>query len=660
MSVEQQPMIALNVDTKPPVDFVQNEKNRYALAEAGRTDTLQQAQMDDRSIMQDYLKQGGDLVTPDGLNKATQALQGKLSPEGLEKLTKHVEGAEDRKAKVVDQMSRLADEPFNRLIKTQDTISQVLRAPLDVFKQEAAKIGEPAALEHFNAAKEAQFKMISEMGKDNPNIGPLLEKYKAMDPKQMEATFQGTEYSRGLAKEAQELRTKAAQEKYYTAGAEQKAESSDLAKIKAINQAYEDGLITIEIRDKELAKITAVKGVAGGGGFQAAVPKELQGLHGDEFLAKLDPSIAATIKAISEGRETFASMGVRGADRQAVVQYVNQYNPNFSTIDADRRKKTELSFATGKQGDQVKSFNVGLAHLDTLQSAGDALKNNDLMTWNKITNSIRKEIGEPEVQSFDAVKRIVGQEIVKAIVGAGGGVEERREAAESVNAAMSPKALGDVIDRYKELMVGQLNGLRLQYTANAAKSDEDFDRFLSPQARKLSKSMSEETNSTTKLTTPPKAGEKPGALPKSTTGASQGFPNQKEKPEDRTRLLQDELAAEQKALTESTDDFHKGQHQRNVEAITGELKRLGAPTVAQQLAPNAPATATPESTPAPAAAPVENKLAPESEAPLVKTSEDIKALVAAGKLSLSAGKNKFRVQRADGSFEERILKKLPG
>jgi hypothetical protein len=160
---------------------------------------------------------------------------------------------------------------------------------------------------------------------------------------------------------------------------------------------------------------------------------------------------------------------------------VNPYNPNYNSIDYKASQATETAFAKGKEAGMVRSFNVGLDHLDTLQKAADALKNKDSKTFNRVANAIGTEFGATAPVDFNAVKKIVGDEIVKAIVG-GGGVHDRQETAKTIDAANSPEQLKSVIARYKDLMRGQLAGLRDQYQRGTKRTDFD-ERFLSPAAR---------------------------------------------------------------------------------------------------------------------------------------------------------------------------------
>jgi hypothetical protein len=153
------------------------------------------------------------------------------------------------------------------------------------------------------------------------------------------------------------------------------------------------------------------------------------------------------------------------------------------TFKADNASQTAAvkAFTSGKQGNSVRSFNVSLSHLDTLSSLADALHNGDAKMLNKFGNYIAEQTGNPAPTNFDAAKKIVGDEVVKAIVGAGGGVHDREEAARVIASANSPAQLKGAIGTYQELMRGQLDGLQQQYEASTGR--KDFNKFLSQHAQ---------------------------------------------------------------------------------------------------------------------------------------------------------------------------------
>lgn len=149
--------------------------------------------------------------------------------------------------------------------------------------------------------------------------------------------------------------------------------------------------------------------------------------------------------------------------------------------DVGAASKAVKDFDTGKQGNNVRSFNTSLRHLDTLSNLSDALNNGDAKLINKIGNLWNTQTGEAAPVNFEAAKKIVADEIVKAIVGSGGGVADREEAAHTIDAANSPAQLKGVIGTYKELMAGQLKGLKQQYETSTGR--KDFHKYLSEEAK---------------------------------------------------------------------------------------------------------------------------------------------------------------------------------
>lgn len=166
---------------------------------------------------------------------------------------------------------------------------------------------------------------------------------------------------------------------------------------------------------------------------------------------------------------------------------VLEINPDYSAKDYMVGTKSEKDFATGKQGNAVRSFNVSIAHLDTLSSLSDAMDNGDLQLINKVGNMVSSQTGATAPVNFEAAKHIVADEIVKAVTGSAGALGDREAAAKTVDAANSPAQLKGVINTYKELMNGQLNGLRTQYKATTGKDDFDV-KYLSDSARAMNHS----------------------------------------------------------------------------------------------------------------------------------------------------------------------------
>lgn len=163
------------------------------------------------------------------------------------------------------------------------------------------------------------------------------------------------------------------------------------------------------------------------------------------------------------------SMGERGQTAEEAATGVKNAKTNIMG---------ERSFLA-KEGRGVRAHNVLLGHLDTLEQAALALNNGNIRAFNMIGNEINKQLGAPAPTSFDAVKKIVGDELVKAIQGGAGGVYDRKEIAETIDRANSPQQLLAAIDKYKKLGMDQLAGLEQQYKASSGK-DDFRTRFLTP------------------------------------------------------------------------------------------------------------------------------------------------------------------------------------
>lgn len=132
-------------------------------------------------------------------------------------------------------------------------------------------------------------------------------------------------------------------------------------------------------------------------------------------------------------------------------------------------------FTSGPQGNTIRSFNVLVDHLDTLNEAAEGLKNRDNRIINRFVNNWKATTGDPAPTNFDGVKALVGDEIVKAVVGSAGALADREEVKKDLDRASSPQQLAQLVEKYKKLALGQLHGLQKQYeTATGLKNFSDM------------------------------------------------------------------------------------------------------------------------------------------------------------------------------------------
>jgi hypothetical protein len=190
----------------------------------------------------------------------------------------------------------------------------------------------------------------------------------------------------------------------------------------------------------------------------------------------LPDALEKQAQEIYAGRQPMPTgMGANNLRNQALVNRVQElaaasgkpYDPNTYK----NAQNIEKAFTSGKQADTVRSMNVAVDHLDTLQEAANALNNGQLPIFNDIANRFAKNTGQPAPGNFDALKSIVGSEVAKAVAGGATALGDREEIRAEINNTKSPAQLAGVIQKYQQLLGGQLTGLKQQYISGGGQED---------------------------------------------------------------------------------------------------------------------------------------------------------------------------------------------
>ena len=149
---------------------------------------------------------------------------------------------------------------------------------------------------------------------------------------------------------------------------------------------------------------------------------------------------------------------------EEAVQRAYKQDPNLTEADYDIMRGAEKDLTTGKSAQTLKSLYVGARHLDNLQKLADSLPNESgVQLQNKFTAGVEKQFGAPEVTNFETAKEFIGKELVKAITGAGGGVEERKRMGELFSTAETKEQLAGAIKVARDLMAQQYVGVEHQF-----------------------------------------------------------------------------------------------------------------------------------------------------------------------------------------------------
>jgi hypothetical protein len=196
--------------------------------------------------------------------------------------------------------------------------------------------------------------------------------------------------------------------------------------------------------------------------------------------------MAQAIAGYQEAPLTGYAMSRPGSAGPDVMAEVFKINPDYQAARYPEVNRAMSEFGSGKLGSITRSMNVGIQHLDSIDALGKALQNGDVRLINSVAQAVKTELGVPAPVTFDAAKQIVADEIVKAIVGYSGAVNDRESMQEKLNKANSPEQLLAVTKEFRTLMAGQLQGLRKQYEdATGFKSGPfAFDNKLMPATKR--------------------------------------------------------------------------------------------------------------------------------------------------------------------------------
>lgn len=180
-----------------------------------------------------------------------------------------------------------------------------------------------------------------------------------------------------------------------------------------------------------------------------------------------------------------------------IMSRVLKYNPDYQASRFAEVNRAMSDFGTGKTGNTIRSLNVGIQHLETIDEAAKALKNGNIQLFNSLGNRLAEETGNPAPTTFDGLKQIVGTEIEKAIAGGIGASADREALMKSLQSKNSPDQLLQMTEGFRRLMAGQAMGLKKQYEDSTGFKSGPFafEGKLMPATIKALGNISGETSS---------------------------------------------------------------------------------------------------------------------------------------------------------------------
>ena len=223
---------------------------------------------------------------------------------------------------------------------------------------------------------------------------------------------------------------------------------------------------------------------AGGEGAAAPPPMaDPNGMHGDAYLSAIDPTIAAQVKALAEGRMAFPTgTALKSPYWQGMLQHVAQYDPSFDAVNYNARAGTRKDFTSGKAAQTVNALNTVAEHLGTLSDYTADLNNTSFQPWNRLKNATAAMTGDPDIAKFNTAKKAVADEVAKVWRSTGGSQMDIEENLKNLDASQSPAQLNAAIGTLTKLIAGKVAALQDQYRAGMG-TTQDLRPLVSPEAK---------------------------------------------------------------------------------------------------------------------------------------------------------------------------------
>lgn len=456
------PSISLQMGQQPTP--FQQAGQLFTLAEEVGKVRQQQEQRQDSQALQAYLKEGGNLQTPEGLTQASEWAKQNLSPQGYQTMIRAQEEAKLNQAKIDETYARMQPEMLQAQSAQNDFIAQQLEGVYTRYQQAKKEKGDVAAMQDFEAAKNQVLQSAGQqqMPGGRPLVNPqMLQRFQQMNPAEVNSAIQSTRYYQDRIKSAMDMQFR---------GAQIEKERAEAGAARALAE---------ERRTKSQM------------GVAAGVPKEVafSTATGDDFLKQLKPNQAALVKSLAEGRSDINS--IPKAQREAYLQMANQYDPTFSAMTYRTKSGVVKDFTSGKTANNITSLNTSIGHLGTLSELGKALQNGDVPLVNRIVNQIKTQTGHPEATNFELAKIAVGEELMKTFRGSGASVQEAAEWKKQFDAARSPAQLQDSIKTGVELLNSRMYNLDEQWK-RGMDSETGYKNLLTPHSTEVLRNITGE------------------------------------------------------------------------------------------------------------------------------------------------------------------------
>ena len=208
----------------------------------------------------------------------------------------------------------------------------------------------------------------------------------------------------------------------------------------------------------------------------AATPQET-----GQFLAGLNPSDAATVRAIGEARMAPPNRFTKEGRR--LMDLVNEAYPQYDSTQYPVYRRTREAFATGQEGRGLNFIGTARNHLARMEGNIDALHNVSVPFVGSLMNAARNRLTagtNVALARFMDDQKAVTSEIARAYNGAAITQAERDHMMSLISTSDSPEVIRANIGEFRDLLAGKLESYRSQWDSAMPSGQRNplIDRLL--------------------------------------------------------------------------------------------------------------------------------------------------------------------------------------
>ncbi len=422
----------MSIDSQIPLSgaqqpsFAQQAGGAMQLAGAFEKQQEIQQQKKDQQLIQDALKGGANLNTPEGLASTAEKLKGKVSFNTYQTLTQASSEMKTNQAKQEEAYAKMQPELIEGQMKQYDFIAQNLQGALSTYETAKSQKGEQAALQDFEAAKK---QIIQNVGSQQtpsgkPMINPqMLQQFSGMNPAQTQSALMSTKYQQDRLMNGLKI---------------QKEQSEiDLTKerTKALKMGEQTGL------DEK--------------GLKSAGAQIASGMPSTQVLPGMSSKVGAK----------------REAARQEAISQIMEENPGMTTTEAGiELAQRGIDYAASRAGRTQTARTVGATEANIVMASSEAKKmvaivrdvesKMDLTQYpsiNAIENAVSKGTGGEQVVKLNTALMSLINTYSRAINPKGvPTVEDKKVARDALNIALSKGQMGAGLDIMEKEMDASL------------------------------------------------------------------------------------------------------------------------------------------------------------------------------------------------------------